>query len=557
MIRVLLYLIIIVAFVLRVIGLNFGLPDINRFFWETDEAATINIAMGMGSGDLHPHSFNKPSLLYYITFFFYVIFYFTGRLSGSFNSPIQFAIYYLNDTYYFYIIARAIVLIFGLLTNYMTYIVGKKAFGEKTGILAAALMAVIPLNITYSMQALTDVPAIFFLLSATYYILLILENNNTKNYVLAGLFSGLAASTKYHAGFIYFLIPMFVALESFLKKVVNWKGFLYSIFFLMAGFIIGTPYAILDFSTFIVSLKTLFMVKSNVVYHPNWWFEHIKQFWEINNFGPLLLILSFIGIGYAVFKHTREDIAFLIVILIFYSFFSMPNISWSPIHYLLPIIPFLCILIARFINLWSIKKTAIFVLPVIFFPIIFLAIKTGVTLSRHDTKYYARQWVEKNIPAGSNILMTGLYDPQLTLTKTALERLNSPTNENRILLPSRGDALDIDTKVRKNLKDEKIKAITLNSPAYNIYMIYNKSFLDRENLRLGDYIKELDIDYMIISEDGWKEFRELSLFYQYRNVFESLEESFPLHTDKIIEFVPADWNISGTKITIYKIRKNI
>lgn len=554
-----LILIIALSFGVRIIGINHGLPDINRFFWETDEAATVNISMGMGSGDLNPHSFNKPSLVYYITFLFYGIFYLIGRLSGFFSSPVQFAVYYLHNTYWFYLIARGIALVFGVLTVYMTYILGKKSFGDKVGILGASLIAVVPLHITYSRLALSDGPALFFLLVATYYIISVLDTDSTRSYILSGLFSGLAASTKYHAGFIWFLVPFLFIFNLATRKSANYKGLLFSLLFLISGFFIGTPYAVIDFKTFIVSLKALASVKTvSVGFIPNWWFVHLKQFWQVDNFGPALLVLSIIGIIYAILKHTKKDIIFLITILVFYVFFSLPNIAWSPLHYLLPIMPILCILSSRFVNLWLSRKLVLYsFIGFVIIPVLFLDIKNGFTLLHHDTKYYARLWVEKNIPARSTILTDGYYIPQLTLTEDSLERLGKLMSRKSVLLPKRGEVLEMNLSIRSRLKSEKIKSLTQIGIPYNIYFIYDTSlFLQNKDITIADYIEKYGIQYVLLSEEGKKTYLfECNLFSGYKTQLASFYNSLPEYTVKLKDFMPQDWKVPGSRISIYKIEK--
>ena len=546
--------ILILSFGIRLLGSNHGLPDINRFFWETDEAATVNISMGMGSGDLNPHSFNKPAALYYITFLFYGVFYMLGKIFGFFESTIQFAIYYLNNTYYFYIIARFIVIIFGILTVYVTYMIGKKAYGNKAGLLAALLLSVTPLHIVYSRSALPDVPSVFFLTLAMYQIVLITLENKTNNYLFAGLFSGLAASTKYHAGFVWFSIPAIIILDLFLKKSVNWRGFLYSFFFLIFGFIVVTPYAILDFPTFIASLKVLLIAKTGEShYAPNWWLEHIRQFWHMTDLGPVFTLLSFGAIGYAIYKHTKSDLVCLFIILIFYTFFSLPSIQWAPSHYLLPIIPFLCILNARFMASWAHKRRLLgFFLFILIFPIIYSEFKNGVTISKYDTKYYAKKWIEDHFPNATNILMTGLYDPQLSITNTTLQRLTKH-NYKSILLPSRAETLRMDKGLREVLRDLKIKNLTQSIPAYNVYLINDQEFLSKNYSNLKQYIDSLCIEYIIITQKGMEALQS-SIYRERQQTIKSFKDFLHLHANEIQEFTPVAWKIPGSKITIYKIK---
>jgi len=553
---VFIFIIIFLALILRLVGINHGLPDINRFFWETDEAATINIAMGMGSGDFNPYSFNKPSLTYYLTFICYAVFYLAARLFNLFSSPFDFAIYYFKDTFWFYIIARALSLVFGLLTIYMTYRVGKRAFGEKTGLLAAALLTIIPLHITYSRLALPDIQALLFMLLAVYFIIPLLERDATKDYILAGLFAGLAATTKYHFGLIWLLVPG-VFIYNLTKGKNNVKGILSSCLFFGIGFVLGTPFSVIDFPRFLSGLTALKAAKNIAVpFIPNWWIEHIRQLWDYRNLGAVLLILSLLALGYAIFKRSKAALLLVVSVFIFYSFFSFPTIAWSPVHYLLPLMPFLAILVSFFILSQLKQRHALYIsLAIIFIPVLLFDITNSATLSRRDTKYYARQWIEKNIPKGSKLLTECLYGPQLTLTGDSYARLNDSSDNDKTLLPSRANVLNIKSGKKELLKAEKFKSLT-EGVAYNIYPIFDKAlFSQKNNISVRDFVKKYGIEYLIINSESKATYLEGNLFSQYKGQFNSFYDSLPANTVKLSEFSPEAWKTLGPSIAVLKIIK--
>ena len=75
--------VLLVAAVLRVWGINFGLPFVehpDEPFW------VIQVLKMIKSGDPNPHDFIYPSLYYYVNALIYLVIYGVGRLFGTFGS---------------------------------------------------------------------------------------------------------------------------------------------------------------------------------------------------------------------------------------------------------------------------------------------------------------------------------------------------------------------------------------------------------------------------------------------------------------------------------------
>ena len=95
-----LVIIILVAFVLRIWGIGFGLPYVYHY----DEHFYINTALNLGAG-----VFNNPPYapvgLSNILFLEYAIYFVFGRLGGIFASAQQFELAYRADPTIFYLLA--------------------------------------------------------------------------------------------------------------------------------------------------------------------------------------------------------------------------------------------------------------------------------------------------------------------------------------------------------------------------------------------------------------------------------------------------------------------
>ena len=96
----LIIIIIILGFVLRIWGINFGLPH----QLHQDEPIVVNHALAYGTGDLNPHFFKIPPLASYILFLLYGCYSIIGKIIGVFNGMDDFALSFFKDPSVFYII---------------------------------------------------------------------------------------------------------------------------------------------------------------------------------------------------------------------------------------------------------------------------------------------------------------------------------------------------------------------------------------------------------------------------------------------------------------------
>ncbi len=103
--KTILAFIIIAAALLRLWGINFGLP----YLFHQDEPIVVNHALAYGTGDLNPHFFVIPPLASYILFFFYSAYFVLLKISGVIADAGSFAVSFFKDPTPFYLIGRFIV----------------------------------------------------------------------------------------------------------------------------------------------------------------------------------------------------------------------------------------------------------------------------------------------------------------------------------------------------------------------------------------------------------------------------------------------------------------
>lgn len=180
--------ILTLALVLRVIGIDFGLP----MAYHPDEPILVMATKQFFSGDFNPHNFYYPSLLMYTMHAVERVYYLFA------TGPV--------DNYTLYLLSRLTVVGFSLATIFLLFIIGKRMRNVTTGLVAALILSLIPLHLIHSHFATTDVPLAFFVLLTLLYTGKLAKEGSTKLYILTGLFFGLTVSMKVPGAMVFFSI---------------------------------------------------------------------------------------------------------------------------------------------------------------------------------------------------------------------------------------------------------------------------------------------------------------------------------------------------------------
>ncbi len=271
--RILPILIVLLAAVVRIHGVRWGLPDV------FEEATPLRRAWEMwGWGpsrglDLNPHFFNYPSLTIYLQLLGQGILYLLLAAAGRIHGTIDFRVLYITDPTPFLIMGRAITILFAVGTVGVVYAIGKRIGGLACAVTAALLLALNPLHMAQSVVVEVDVPLTFFVALCLFYVLRIPparggqtvprddQSSRTpiwRNYAMAGLAAGLAASAKYTGAFL--ILPLLAGhliarREGSREKKKparkpGWNLLLLSGGVAIAAFAVTSPFVFLDPKTF-------------------------------------------------------------------------------------------------------------------------------------------------------------------------------------------------------------------------------------------------------------------------------------------------------------------
>ncbi len=334
---------ILLALLLRLLGIWWGLPtdatwERRYFSFHPDEIFLLLPAFGFEQGDWNPHFFNYGTLYLYLVGLPAVLF---RLVPDSVRFPQGLAPLYL--------LGRMITALLGTATVLILYQVWRKE-DRSLALYAAFLLAICPLHVINSHYATVDVPATFFITLAFLLTLRGLAKPDWKTAGLAGLAVGLAAATKYNAGL--FLMPILLA--PLLSRPAGSAGasptklMWYPVvtFGALLGFVIGTPY--IGSPEFLRGFLfewrhaqaggTLAFVNTG----PGWIYHLLRGL--PFSLGYPLLVGTLVGLIIS-FKSRSPALRLSLLWIIFYLFF----IGFSRerfIRYLVPIMPFICLIAA-------------------------------------------------------------------------------------------------------------------------------------------------------------------------------------------------------------------
>ena len=360
--RVALAAIVTGAATLRLVGIAYGRPFP---LFSPDEQSIVPRAWKMvHGGGLDPHWFDYPTLFMYLL------------------APFQ---AWAGDASY--LSARIVVFVLGLGAVAASWWLGRRAYGDTAGLVAAAVVAIETTEVAYSRMAVTDVPLTLGVAAS----LALLVSGRVE---LGGLVAGLATSFKYPG--VFLLVPLIVAGYRQPRRLAL-GGVLF-----LAAFSATSPY-------FLVHLHEAVSDAYSVqrLARQGWLgFEHdhvapiafLDRLWE--GLGPALLVCG-LGLGLALARRGRADLILASFTVVY--FLDLCTLGAHFDRYVLPLVPPLGALAGRTRSLAPVTLLLLLV------PLTW-DIRTDRRLTKTDTRVVAHDWVERHLPHGSRLAV----DPSLT-----------------------------------------------------------------------------------------------------------------------------------------------
>ncbi len=403
--------------------------------WHPDEFYFVYKALGFFGGDLNPHLFNYPSLLFYGTALLYACAFALQKLFSSGLPLDQWVLYHhFWHPEELMPLARLLALSFALGTVYLAGRIATQLADARTGLIAALLTALSTIHLRQSPLAAVDLPMCFWVLAALYFSLRLLEERSLKFYLFAGLCTGLAASTKYPGALAgvavlaaHILAPKneeraapnshepssaanppqssYPPLATAAYRLLDHRLWLAGLVSLLT-FLCTSPYVLLDFATFwhYFARELSHAAGGHGADLGTGWWYHLKISLRYN-LGFLGLAGLASGLFFTLKKHTHATWVLLALFAIFYLTTGSSRTVF--VRYALP----LCILQALFCALalhhLRAYRWSVILLPLLLVEPLYGTYRLVQISQREDTRIQARHWIENNLPEGLTLCNFG------------------------------------------------------------------------------------------------------------------------------------------------------
>ena len=301
----------------------------------------------------------------------------------------------------------------------------RTASGRVSARIVTLLFATSAGFVTYSHFLTADIPVMFWMLLAFFFSQRILLRRKLSDYLLAGFLTGLAAATKYNglAIGLTIVVAHWLALASLsLSPRDAWRQYLFDrklllgLSMVVAGFVAGNPYALLDHKTFAYDFAYNYMVAP--VYEGQTGHSFARFFTVLTEiYGlPALLLLAAAGLfaffaalsrkGTAVERGTFW-LGFSVLLIYYLKFGSFPRLET---RFVVPVAPLLLIVSCPF---WKRLKAYKAPLAVVLAGLLAYNLLCSFYVGQRfleDPRAAAEAWVAANVPPGS-LIEGDIYAP--------------------------------------------------------------------------------------------------------------------------------------------------
>ena len=412
--------IIAIAFILYLGAASYGLPQ--AFFG--DELVSVAAGFSLLAQKTLRANFDfyyLPPLLSYLLAPAYVLIGVVGIVLGFFESIGDYQNFVLLNRELFLIVGRIISALFGIGGVYLLFAFARRVFSPSVALLSAIFLAFDFLYLHEAQVGRFWAPATFFIIAAIYSFQRLMETRERKWYFLSALAIGLG----YGVGYIPLILVFWLAA---LQWHINRKGliqkkFIYSsaaLLAIVAFFSWANPVAFFrQFGRSLATLADLFGYKLSLAAEglssaSSFFYNIPRSFLFLWYDNPALLAVGVIGLVFLCFREGNKFWKFLLIgfpllylLIVAITFSELEN------RYLLPIVPFLSIgAAAVVVALWESALSKILkraICAIILFLLLGYELFAGINyfflLRKNDTRNDAVEWIYRNAPDGSVIIL--------------------------------------------------------------------------------------------------------------------------------------------------------
>ena len=433
---------------------------------EIDEPIFVQPAIQIAAtGDLNPHWFGNPgaTTIYPLAGLVHLAQALGGAGSLWQPNPGLLSDFAANPSFY-YILGRLLSAAYALLTLPLIYLLGRRLFAERAGLLAVGLFLGYPILLTHANIVRTDTAALFFVLLALWLGYRAADNPTPGRCLAAGGAIGLAIASRYMMVSLAFVYAALFALRLWPKpkdKFARTLGYLaLGGAGCLAAFALSSPFVLLDWTTawqnIVVEARSVHLGADGRNYGERfvWYFTSAIPG---SIFGAQVLA-ALLGIAWAARQRRGDRLILAAFLPIFVATISIPSLHWK--RWVIQILPVLALFAAHGLLETAASLTGVFhfrgsdlpgrghensrairlastpsrkvetrpqlevqpsltrrlapglrpllagllICAVVAQPL-YTGLRTNLKLGSTSTRVASRLWIEENLPAGSHLVV--------------------------------------------------------------------------------------------------------------------------------------------------------
>lgn len=380
-----------VALLLRVLGLNFGLPATYR----PDENVAVGRAMGLLHGVLDPHFADWPHLFFNLSALWLA----PGALLGL-----------VHDQPSAHLWVRALSALLGTATVLLVIDFGRRAFGWSSGLIAGAGLAVAFLAVRDSHFGTPDTALALAITGALYLAFRSIRARGRKPLLLNGLALGVAASLKYNGAIVLLSTAAGQALGTLANSGTRATFVRRTTVIAAVGIVtlaLTSPFLVLDPAMTGHGLGYIFSHLASETVDQIGFIRLLVALWY--GLDPGLFLLGLAGVVYAAWRRTPADWVVLAFVLPYYLVIGAGHSVFF--RYADPLIPPLALLAGRLASelVTSIARgklrtpAVVAVVAAVVIPALIHDLRFDTLIQQADTRTLAYQWLDEHVTPGGRV----------------------------------------------------------------------------------------------------------------------------------------------------------
>ena len=427
------------AFAFTLQGINWGRVE----DWNPDQMALRSL-----SKDLEPGNFEKPPfqmylyrvvVLTWVTLLEQIV----QQQSNYFGAHNATAPAKVNFNQAALVGSRFLTLSLFLGSLSLEFAIARRFFGLVAARATALLMATSAGFIGANHFLTVDSPMIFWMLLALFFSQRILFSEALGNYLLAGLFVGVATATKYNALAVGLAIPVAHFLKSnSIKAALLDRRPVLGVLAVLAGFVLACPYALLDHRKFVSD----FMYNYTVTPHYGGQMtgnsyldfpERIPQIvgWPGAAFAALAALGALILVALRKLPAASMQGFLLVASIVALYYVKIGAFPRMQTRFVLPIVPLVLLMMGPCLEYCPPKAIYILLMPVMIYNCI-CSFYVGIRFA-DDPRMAAQTWVWTHLAMGSSIESTRFCPNWNKLPGVKLDSRPAPNLNERAALFSK------------------------------------------------------------------------------------------------------------------------